>query len=181
VRGSTIGERYAKALLGIGIDRENYEQIGRELDRVASLFTLDDVKQLFRNPKFDANTRKAVLSDLLGEVTVSPVTRNFLFLLVDRNRIGNLPEIIESYHNLADNHGGRLRARVRVAAKLSDADVERLRAVLQGATGRQVIVEQEEDSSIVAGVVTHIDGRLYDGSIRSQLELLRARLKQGRA
>ena len=181
MRGSTIGERYAKALLEIGIERENYEQIGREMGRVAALFQLEDVKQLFRNPKFDGKIRKAALSDLLGEVTVSPISRNFLFLLVDRNRIGNLPEIIDSYHNLADGHSGRLRARVRVAHRLSDADIERLRAVLQGATGRQVIVEQEEDSSIVGGVVTHIDGRVYDGSIQSQLELLRARLKQGRA
>ena len=82
---------------------------------------------------------------------------------------------------LADDHAGKLRARVQVAQLLSDADIERLRAVLQKATGRQVIVEQEEDASIVGGVVTHIDGRVYDGSIKSQLEVLRARLKQSRA
>lgn len=181
MRGSIIGERYARALLGIGIDRDNYEQIGRELDRVAALFQIEEVRQLFKNPKFDAATRKDVLNELLGEVTVSPVSRNFLFLLVDRNRIGNLPEIIASFHKLADDHGGKLRARVRVAQLLSDADIERLRAVLQKATGRQVIVQQEEDASIVGGVVTHIDGRVYDGSIKSQLDVLRARLKQSRA
>ena len=52
---------------------------------------------------------------------------------------------------------------------------------MAAATGRQVIVEQEEDPDIMGGVITHIDGRIYDGSIRSQLENLRARLKQGRA
>ena len=80
MRGSIIGERYARALLSIGIDRDNYEQIGRELDRVASLFQIEEVSQLFKNPKFDATIRKGVLSELLGEVTVSPVSRNFLFL-----------------------------------------------------------------------------------------------------
>ena len=72
MRGSIIGERYARALLSIGIDRDNYEQIGRELDRVAALFQIEEVKQLFKNPKFDTTIRKEVLNELLGEVTVSP-------------------------------------------------------------------------------------------------------------
>ena len=181
MRSSTLGERYAKALLGIGVDRDTHEQIGRELDRVVELFDIDDVSNLFNNPKFDAAIRKSVLAELLTLVTVSPICRNFLFLLVDRNRVGNLPEIVMAYHNLSDEHTGRLRARVRVARPLSDADMERLRAVLQNATGRKVVVEQEQDESIVAGVVTHIGGRVYDGSVSNQLQILRTRLKRGEA
>ncbi len=178
---STIGERYATALLAIGVDRDSVEQLGRELDRCVQLFAIEDVSNLFRNPKFGAKARKAVLTELLGEVTVSPTCRNFLFLLVDRNRIGNLPEITSAYHDLADAQSGRLRARVRVAKALSDADIERLRSVLQNATGQKVIVEQEEDTSIIAGIVTNIGGRVYDGSVSNQLQSLRARLKRGRA
>jgi F-type H+-transporting ATPase subunit delta len=181
VRSSTLGERYAKALLGIGVDGGIHEQIGRELDRVVELFFVDDVKNLFKNPKFDAAIRKSVLAELLAMVTVSPICRNFLFLLVDRNRVGNLPEIVVAYHNLSDKHSGRLRARVRVAEPLSDADMERLRSVLQNATGQKVVVEQEQDASVVAGVVTHIGGRVYDGSVSNQLQILRTRLKRGEA
>jgi F-type H+-transporting ATPase subunit delta len=181
VRSSKLGERYAKALLSIGVDREIYEQLGRELTRVSELFVLDDVRLLFQNPKFSGNVRKTVLAELLSVVTVSPVCRNFLFLLVDRNRIGNLGEIISAYHELADAHSGRLRARVRVATPLSEANMERLRAVLQKATGKKVLVEQEEDPSIVAGIVTHIGGRVFDGSVSNQLQILRTRLKRGEA
>ena len=176
-----LGERYAKALLEIGVERGTYEQLGRELQRVSDLYQIDDVRQLFRNPKFSARARKSVLIELLEELTVSPICRNFLLLLVDRSRIGHLPEMVYAYHELADAHSGRLRARVRVARPLADADVERLRAVLQKATGSEVIVQQEQDTSIVGGVVTHIGGRVYDGSVRSQLDTLRARLKEGRA
>ena len=55
---STIGQRYAMALLAIGLERGTYEQLGRELDRVAQLFDIEDVKNLFRNPKFDLKVRK---------------------------------------------------------------------------------------------------------------------------
>ena len=178
--GSIIGERYAKALLGIGVDSNSHEQMGRELTRVAALFEFDAVKQLFANPKFDAATRKAVLGDFLAELTVSPTARNFLFLLVDRNRIANLPEIVDAYNQLCDDATGKVRAKVKVAKTLSDADMERLRAVLQTVSGRNVVVEQEVDPSLIGGVVTHLDGRVYDGSIKNQLETMRASLKQRR-
>lgn len=179
MRSSTLGERYAKALLGIGIDNDNHEQLGRELERVVELFSVDEVRVLFQSPKFGVEVRKAVLADLLNVVTVSPTCRKVLFLLVDRNRIGRLGEIVAAYNELSDAQSGRLRARVRVATQLSEGDVERLRSVLQKATGKKVVVEQEEDKSIVAGIVTHIGGRVYDGSVSNQLNTLRARLKQG--
>lgn len=181
VRSSTLGERYAKALLSIGVERGIDEQLGRELERVAELFVLDDVRLLFQNPKFNTQMRKTVLAELLSVVTVSPVCRNFLFLLVDRSRIGNLVEIVSAYNELADKHTGRLRARVRVAKPLSESNMERLRAVLQNATGKKVLVVQEEDPSIVAGIVTHIGGRVFDGSVSNQLQILRTRLKRGEA
>lgn len=180
MRAPTIAHRYARALLDIGIERKNYEQLGRELDRVASLFQHAEVEQLFRNPKFGVATRKAVLTELLKKLMVSPICRNFLMLLVDKGRIGFLPDITTAYHALADRHGGRLRARVTVAKKLPESDVARLRNVLKQATGKQVVVEQEEDPDILGGVITRVEGRIYDGSIRTQLETMRARLKQGR-
>ncbi|MCA9542432.1 MAG: ATP synthase F1 subunit delta, partial [Myxococcales bacterium] len=152
----------------------------RELDRVGGLFKAPDLLELFRSPKFDADTRKRVLADLLLRVMVSPVCRNFLFLLVDRSRIALLPEIVEAYHGLADAHSGRVRARVTVARTLSEPDVARLRTVLQRSTGREVIVEQEEDPAIIGGMITRIGDRTHDGSIRSQLARLRSELKAAR-
>ena len=119
MRDTTIAERYARAFLDIGIDRENVDQLGRELERVSEVFDVEDVKQLFSNPKFDISTRKDVLGELLQTVVVSPICRNFLMLLVERGRIGLLPLIVDAYGDLADAHSSRLRARVRVARPLA--------------------------------------------------------------
>ncbi len=172
-----IAQRYARALLDIGLERKNFEQLGRELDRVAGLFECDDLAELFRNPKFGGAVRKGVLTELLRRVMVSPICRNFLLLLTDRNRIGLLAEIATAYHELADEHAGRLRARVTVARRLSEPESARLQTVLQKVTGRQVVVEQDQDPEIVGGVVARIGGRVYDGSVRTQLETLRNQLK----
>lgn len=178
MRATAIAQRYARALLDIGIERQNFEQLGRELDRVVGLFEAPDLAELFRNPKFDVERRKQVLSELLRRLMVSPICRNFLFLLVDRNRIRYLPEIVSAFHALADEHAGRVKARVTVPKRLSEPDAARLRTILQKMTGRQVVLEQEEDPEILGGVVTRIGDRIYDGSVRAQLEALRGQLKQ---
>lgn len=179
MRAPAIAHRWAQALLDLGIERSNFEQLGRELDRVSTLYAADELAELFKNPKFDAAARKQVLSELLKRVMVSPICRNFLFLLVDRNRIGILPEIVEAFHGLADARAGRVRARVTVASRLSEPDVARLRTVLQKTTGKQVVVDQVEDPAIIGGIITKIDDKIYDGSIRAQLERLRSELKAG--
>ncbi len=178
MRAPMIAHRYARALLDIGVERKNFEQLGRELDRVVGLYASADLAELFRNPKFDAEARKKVLTELLRRLMVSPICRNFLHLLVDRNRIAHLPDIVEAYHDLADEHAGRLRARVSVAHRLSEPEIARLRTVLQKVTGLQVVVEQEEDPTLLGGVITRIGGKVYDGSVRAELDALRSSLKQ---
>lgn len=178
MRASAIAQRYARALLDLGIERRNFEQLGRELDRVANLFQSGDLAEVLRNPKFDAEIRKGVLGELLRRLMVSPVCRNFVFLLVDRNRVRYLPDIVTAYHGLADEHAGRLKAHVTVATRLSEPDAARLRTILQNMTGSQVVLEQEEDPEILGGIITRIGDRIYDGSVRAQLETLRGELKQ---
>lgn len=176
---AVIHQRYAHALLEIGLEKKNFEQLGRELDRVAGMFrNSDELNELMRNPNFDADTRKAVLGELLKRVMVSPVTRNFLFLLTDRNRIRHLPEITRAYHDLADAQSGRQRARITVATPMNDAEQSRLKSVLQKITGQQVVLEITEDPAILGGVVTHIGGKVYDGSVRTQLENMKQRIRE---
>ncbi|MFN3198445.1 MAG: ATP synthase F1 subunit delta [Bradymonadia bacterium] len=176
---AVIHQRYAQALLEIGLEKKNFEQLGRELDRVSKLFAnSDELAELMRNPSFNVDSRKAVLGELLKRVMVSPITRNFLFLLTDRNRIRHLPEITRAYHDLTDSMSGRQRARVTVATPLSDADQSRLKSALQKITNQQIVLEIKEDPSILGGIITHVGGKVYDGSVRTQLENMKQRIRE---
>lgn len=177
--GSTLSLRYAKALLDIGVEKKIQDQIGRELDRVDAVFTsAPELLELFRNPKFDVTQRKGVLAELLKRVMVSPVTRNFLFLITEKGRMGYLKDIVAAFHTLADASSGRIRAQVTVASPLTEPELARLRTVLGKLTGLQVVIESREDANLIGGVVTRIGGKVYDGSVRAQLDNLQARLRQ---
>lgn len=177
--GSTLCLRYAKALLDIGVERKIQDQIGRELDRVGAVFaSAPELLELFRNPKFRVVDRKGVLAELLKRVMVSPVTRNFLFLLAEKGRMGYLKGIIEAFHSLADESSGRIRAQVTVASALTEPELSRLRTILGKLTGLSVVIEAREDPTLIGGVVTRIGGKVYDGSVRAQLDTLQARLRE---
>ncbi len=173
---STLAERYALALIGIGEDKGNREQLGRELDRVSDLFGAKEFVGLFKSPKFTVEMRANVIRDLLGQLVVSPICRNFCLLLNDKGRFLLLPEIEVAFQKLSDAASGRVRAEVLVADPLTDVEITRIRLSLQAATGKEVLVEQALDPEIIGGVVTKLDGRVYDGSVRTQLASIKQTL-----
>jgi F-type H+-transporting ATPase subunit delta len=178
MRQDTIAERYARAFLDIGVDKGNLETLGAELARVDKLFqSSEELRVLVRHPSFDVETRKRVLDELMGRLVVSPTCRNFVFLLTDQGRISLISHIAEVFNILVDRHLGRVRAKVTVAQPLSDLNRGRLERALAASTGKQVIIDVEVDTVIIVGVITELDGQVFDGSVRTRLNSLGDRLR----
>lgn len=173
---STLASRYAAALIDIAHDHDLLEQFAGELTRIGQLFRSPDFSELFRNPQISIESRRKVLDELLEKISVSPICRNFCRLLNDRRRISLLPEIEQQYRRMSDAAANRVRAEVVVAESLSDVELTRIRLSLQGATGKEVVVEQKLEPAIIGGVITRLDGKVYDGSIKTQLSSLKRAL-----
>lgn len=178
MRQDTIAERYARAFLDIGIDKGNLETLGNELARVDKLFQdSEELRVLVRHPGFNVDTRKRVLDELMGRLVVSPTCRNFIFLLTDQGRISLISNITTVFNSLVDRHLGRIRAKVTVAQPLSDENRDHLKNALDAITGKEVIIDDQVDTSIIAGVIAEFDGQVFDGSVRTRLDSIGARLR----
>ena len=57
--------------------------------------------------------------------------------------------------------------------------VDRLREVLRGISGKEIVLQQETDPSLIGGVLIELEGKVYDGSVRTQLEKLKQRIVRG--
>ena len=178
MRESTIAERYAIALLDIGIEKGIFENLATELTRVVELFNQSsELHRVFTHPRFNMDLRKKVLGKLLERLNVCPTIRNFAFLLVDRNRVLSLSTISDVYQSLVDRHLGRVRAEVVVARKLNSLDEKRLVKALKAVSNRDVLVEQTVDPSILGGLIARVDGRVYDGSLKTRLKSIGSHLR----
>ncbi len=173
----SIGRRYAKALLQIGIESRSFDALGRELDRAAETIAKSaELKTALENPIFPASKRQLVLEDVARRLALSLPTKNLLLLLLDKGRISALPDIARAHRELVDEQAGRARAIITSAVPLA-ADVEgRLKTALEKHTGKTVILEKKIDAALIGGVVAQVGDLVFDGSVRTKLARIRAEL-----
>jgi F-type H+-transporting ATPase subunit delta len=178
-----VARRYATALVELTSEKGSLESVERDLGRFADLLAQSpDLRAAISNPAFKVEERKAVLDQVLGKLGAHEYTRNFVFLLNERNRLKAFDAINTAFGEQYDTRVGRVRAEVTSAKSLDAASLESLRAHLQNITkARQVVVTTHIDPSLIGGIVTRIGDLVLDGSVRTQLELLRERLTAGDA
>jgi len=180
VKNLAIARRYAKALLLIGKEDGGAEDYRAELSSISNLINQNQpLRQAITNPLHDADARKRVLETLIDRLGLSRVMQSFLLLLFDKGRIGFIDSIDEFYQKLADELKGVARATVTSATRLSADAVEKIREGLSRRTGKKIILEINQDPSLIGGVVTRIGDLVLDGSIKTQLLGMRESLKRG--
>ncbi len=180
MKNLTIARRYAKALLIVGKEDGQAETYGDELDGFAKLMAKEkELEQAITNPLYGASGRKKVLETVVDKVGVSKIVASFLLLLFDKGRFDFLSVINDFYQKLADELKGVLRASLVSASELPSETVEKIRTTLSKRTGKDIILQVEQDPSLIGGIVSRIGDLVLDGSIKSQLLNMRESLKRG--
>jgi len=131
------------------------------------------------NPLYNKNDRKKVLQAVLAATDLSAIMKSFLTLLFDKGRIGFLREIASYYNDLADELKGVVKASIVSATELSSEAIEKIKESLSKKTGKTIVLNVEQDLSLIGGVVTKIGDLVMDGSIKTQLMNMRETLKKG--
>ncbi len=180
MKNLAIARRYAKALLLIGKEDGNTETYREELAGISHLIEREKtLEQAINNPLYNAEGRKKVLGSVIEKLGLSVVMKSFLTLLFDKGRFVHLNSINEFYQKLADELKGISRASLVSATALSSETVDKIRATLSEKTGKDIILDIEQDPSLIGGIVTRIGDLVLDGSIKTQLLNMRESLKRG--
>jgi F-type H+-transporting ATPase subunit delta len=177
---SAIATRYAKALVdvvtepGSNIDPQ---QAMEQLRQVAAMVsTSDDLRNALLSPAVSPGRKRAVVAKLTGPLNIHVKMRNFLYVVIDHRRVHEIPSMVEAFQVLLDERLGFVRAQVSSALPLNDAQKAALEGELTRLAGKQAKLEFQTDPALVAGVVARVGSKVYDGSVKGQLERLRARL-----
>ena len=180
MKNLSVSRRYAKALMLIGEEYGQADQYCRELDTVVELFEgSSDLEMAVANPLFDKNDRRNVLTAVLDKTDLSRIVQSFVTLLFDKGRIGFLREICEFYKQLADELKGVVHATLVSATQLSTDATEKIRQGIAKRTGKDIILDVEQDPALIGGIVTRIGDLVLDGSVKTQLFNIRESLKRG--
>ncbi len=180
MKNLTISRRYAKALILIGKEDDKAEQYNKELDAFVELFdTQEGFEKALTNPLYNKNDRKKVLNAVLTATDFSSVMKSFLILLFDKDRIIFLREIASFYKDMADELKGIVKASIVSAAELSSDALDNIKEALSKKTGKTIVLNVEQDPSLIGGVVTKIGDLVMDGSVKTLLFNMKETLKRG--
>jgi len=180
VSSKAIARRYARALLAIGKEDGQYLKYGEELNDFATF--LKENKQVvdaLTNPLYNLQNRRKVLEFILEKAAFMPISRNFLKLLLEKNRIRFTGEINEFYRKLTDDLQGISTATIISASDLSDEVVNKVKDAIAKITNKQIRLQLEVDPSLIGGIITRVGDLNFDGSVRNQLLSIKESLKRG--
>jgi F-type H+-transporting ATPase subunit delta len=117
-----------------------------------------------------------VLKEVFGEAC-SPVTLNFLYLLINQRREEFLGEIFTEYRSWIDQARGIQQAHVTLAEPVDEETEELIRKAVISLIDEKIRITISIDPDIIGGLVVRIGDRRYDASLRRQLERMKLALK----
>jgi F-type H+-transporting ATPase subunit delta len=178
---SVVAARYAKAMVEVVTAPGSAlapEKATEQLRSVLNLVqTVPDLDHALRSPAVRPSRKRGVIARLAEPLGLAREVRNFLYVLIDRRRIGELEDIVEAFETLLDEALGFVRADVTSARELDAAQRASLEAQLSRLTGKRARAHFSTDPALIGGAVARVGSAVYDGSVRGQLEALRRRLR----
>ncbi len=174
-----LAQRYARALVDVAVEQGKAEEARRELAAFAEMARASaDLRNLLASPAVPKGKKHAVIDAISARAGMGKAVRNLLFVLVDNRRTGMLPQIVEAFEAQLLERLGVRRAQVTTSQELSAAEKMDLKKALERLTGKRVQADYTLDPSMIGGAVVRIGSTVYDGSVREQLNRLRASLGQ---
>lgn len=172
-----MARRYAAALADVVVPRGEAREVQEELSAWDGMMRGNaQLLEVFRNPTIPQDQKRRVLNALIARARVRPATANFLQVLLQNQRLADLPEINRSFSRELDRRAGVVMAQVTTARPVPAQMQESLSARIGELTGSRVRLQFDVDEGLIGGIVTRIGSTVYDGSVRSQLRQIKQRM-----
>ena len=167
---------YARGLFELARAEGTLDEVEDELFRFARSFeNSDSLRNALTDEMIPADKRQAIVEDLLGGKTTSTTTQ-LISMVVGSGRGRDLPAIIDHLVQRASSAKNLEVAEVRTAVALTADQQARVAAALANATGKQVNLKVVVDPEVLGGIVATVGDTIIDGSVRTRLDQLKARL-----
>ena len=169
-----IGALYAKALLGAAEKAGQTDLVVEELESLVAdvLNKLPKLDASLSSPRIDASAKDQMLDKAFSK-KMSLTLLNFLKVVARHGRLDCLRVMAKAARHQLNELRGRIEVLLRTAAPVNnqvrDAIIARLKAML----GREVVLIPKVDPEMLGGVIVRIGDTLYDGSVATQLALMR--------
>ena len=173
---STTAKTYAGVLLDIGRGKGSLDLLLEEISSFADIVDAEEQFRVFLSvPGIDVQTKNAFLQKTLdGRYSADFV--NFLCVLVENGRQGEIREIELAFRMLLDEEKRSQRVTVISGTSLDDDLRKKISSALEKRYNRNIIIEENIDPSILGGIVIKAGDTVIDGSVQTRVRAMREKL-----
>lgn len=176
----SVARRYAEAFFDIARENNKIDEFQVELEKVVQAINeVDNLKDYMAHLLIPAAAKKDIIRQLFAD-QLSPVTLNFIMMIVDKKRESYIEVIVEEYKDMADESRNIAKVDLIAAKEVPDEDVKFLAEKLSASTGKTVQLKLKVDPALLGGVKLRMGDQIIDGTVAKKLEMLKEQLLQAK-
>lgn len=175
---ASVDHRYARALADVVFDKGmDVSSAVRDLNAIVGMTAeSDDLRKVWENPSIEAEQKRAILDGLVGMAGTARMIRNFIAVLIDHQRIQELPKIARQFELELNARLGFADAEVTSMHELGPQDRVAIEQQIERVIGKKVRARYKTNQGVLGGAVIRVGSTVYDGSIRGQLAKIKEAL-----
>ena len=175
---AAVATRYARAFAEVVVDRRIDPNTAiQELNTMAELVkSSPELRNVLQNPAVQHRQKLKLLDAIIARIDGSKMLRNFIAVLIDHHRIGQMDDVAEQFKHELNQRLGIAETQVSSARELAPEERQSLEKQMEAITGKVVRATYSRDASLLGGVVVRIGSTIYDGSVRGQLERIKEQI-----
>lgn len=174
-----VAKLYAKALFELAVENKDLDRVKQDLTALNEMFQESPrLYEALSMVMFSDVEREKIADEVAEKSQLHPLLQRFLKLLVQRNRVPQLPAICASFREFVDTSNGTIRGTVTTVENLSQNEVAELSQAFAKKLNKKVILEPVVNKEILGGLVVNIQGLTFDGSLKTTLRRLQENLER---
>ena len=179
VKDLQVASRYAQALFDISRLTHEDEVVEAELESISeALKKSPEIEKFLLNPQLKVDEKRKFLQRIYQERRheIYGTLLNFFTVLFDKNRFGLIHEIAVAFKRIADEAQGQGVAQIMTATVLSPMHEGQIVSRMEKIAGYKITVKKDIDARLIGGVVVKVKNKVWDGSIKHTLDLMKKEL-----
>lgn len=175
---SPVASRYANAFVDTIVENKAQKAVASDIESLKSIYVdSPEFADFTSNAVISRDEKRSVIEAMAKKAKFHDLTVNFLKLLIENGRLGNLVEMINAYDVVMDERAGNTIVSVVSAFPLKAAQEKKIKAELDKALDTNVQIISEVDQTLLGGVVITVGSKMIDDSIKGKLERLSRAMK----
>lgn len=173
-----ISKTYGDALFDVAVEKDAVDSLSREAEAVVGIVNQNpEFMKLLRHPNITREEKLQVIEQVFA-ARFSGEMYGFLCVLVDKDRQGHIPEILDYFADRVKEYRRIGVVHITSALPLQADQKKKIeKKVLETSGYASLEPHYSVDKELIGGLVIRIGDRVVDSSVKSKLDRLTRELR----